>query len=83
MIKFGVKRDCMSEAKNIMEEKLLESSRKLPPELFIELIAYADALANKESSKIEFINSMRKLSEEAQKHGLTEEILREILERED
>ncbi len=61
----------------------MKSSRKLIPELFLELIAYSDALANEDKSKIEFIETMRKLSEEAQKRGLTKEILKEILEDED
>jgi hypothetical protein len=70
----------MSEVKNLMEERLLESSRRLPPELVVELIAYAEALANKEKNKIEFIETMRRLSDEAQSRGLTEEILKDILE---
>jgi hypothetical protein len=70
----------MMDFKSAIEEKLLESSRKLSGESLIELVAYADALANHESDKIKLIDSMRRLSEEAKRNGLTEDILREILE---
>ena len=69
----------MIDVKSIAERKLLETSRRLSPEMMVELISYADALASGDNNKIRVLEEMRKLSEEAKRNSLTEDMLNDIL----
>ncbi len=77
----------MIATQNKKEEDLLLKVRKMSNEQLSSLLSFLNTIMDEEDyklkSKLEFLKTIEELSKQAQERGLTEEILKEILENPD
>ncbi len=77
----------MIATQNKKEEVLLTKVRLMSNEQLDTLLNFLDTIVDlpeyKFKAKLEFIQTMKEISQKAQERGLTEEILKQILEEDD
>ncbi len=77
----------MIATQNKKEEDILIKVRMMSTEQIDTLLSFLNTIVNQEDyklkAKLEFIETMQEISKNAQQRGLTEEILKEILEERD